>query len=125
MSDVIYPDKSYRIIGACFEVYNRKGHGFQEPIYQECLEHELKHREIPFEPQKQIDMFYREKKLKNYFRPDVLCYGEIILEIKAKKELVEEDTSQVLNYLHATELNLGLLVNFGHSDDLKYKRIVL
>jgi len=125
MSDVIYPDKSYEIIGASFEVYNRKGSGFLESVYHECLEIEFGTQEIPFESQKKLSLSYRNKQLDSSFKPDFLCFKHIIVEIKALSELTDDHMSQVLNYLKATGMKLALLINFGNPEELEHERIVL
>jgi len=124
MSELIYPDESYKIIGACFEVYNDKGCGFLEPVYQECMEIELGLQAIPSRPQIALPLAYKGVLLKQNYRPDFECYGKIILELKAVEQLADEHVAQVLNYLNATGYELGLLVNFGHHPKLEYKRIV-
>jgi len=125
MSGLIYPEESYKIIGACFNVYKEKGCGFTEPVYQECLEIELEHQEIQFEAQKKLKLAYRGRELKQTFKPDFICYEKIVLEIKAVANLVDEHRAQLLNYLNATEMKLGLLINFGHYPKLEYERLIL
>jgi len=120
---VIYKEESYAIIGACFNVYKDKGCGFSEPLYQECLEIELEHLKIPFVPQAQLQLEYRGRILKQRFQPDFICYGKIILEIKAVSALTDEHRAQVLNYLNATSYELGLLVNFGSYPKVEYERL--
>jgi GxxExxY protein len=123
MSDLIYQEESYKIIGACFEVYKQKGCGFTEPIYQECLAIELELQGIPFVAQPKLELEYKGRVLKNYFIPDFICYGKIVVEIKSLSNLVEANKAQTLNYLNATKYDLALLVNFGHFPKLEYKRI--
>lgn len=125
MSGLIYPEESYKIIGACFNVYKEKGCGFTEPVYQECLEIELEQQEIQFEAQKKLKLAYRGRELKQTFKPDFICYEKIVLEIKAVANLVDEHRAQLLNYLNATEMKLGLLINFGHYPKLEYERLIL
>ena len=125
MTDILYADESYEIMGACFEVYNDKGCGFLEPVYQECMEIELDHKGIAFVAQQALSLNYRGKALKHTYQPDFICYDKIILELKAVSKLTDEHRAQVINYLHATGLRLGLLVNFGHYPKLEYERIVL
>jgi len=124
MSDLIYKDEAFAIVGACFEVYKEKGCGFVEPFYQECLQIEFEHRGIPFEPQAQMDLYYRGRKLTPYYKPDFICYGKIIVEIKAVSRLVPEHRAQVMNYLKGTRCDLGLLINFGHFPKIEHERIV-
>ena len=124
MSDIIYKEESYRITGACFEVYNEKGSGFTEPIYQECLELELAMQAIEFQAQAHLPLSYKGRPLRQRFQPDFICYGKIIVEIKAVSALTDEHRSQLLNYLNATGYRLGLLVNFGHHGKLEWERIV-
>ena len=123
--ELLFKDESYAIIGACFEVYKEKGNGFVEPVYQECLELELAAQKIPFTAQGALRLTYKGTELKQRYIPDFLCFDKIILEIKAVKQLTDEHRAQVLNYLKATGLRLGLLVNFGHYPKVEYERIIL
>lgn len=123
--DLLYKQEVYQIIGACMAVYNDKGHGFVEPVYQECLEIELGMQGIPFNSQTEIQLGYRGVKLRHTYIPDVTCHGKIIVELKAVKLLTDEHRAQLMNYLKATGLQLGLLVNFGHYPGLQWERIVL
>jgi GxxExxY protein len=123
MSEIIYKEESYKIIGACFEVYNEKGFGFTEPVYQECLEIEFGLQNIPFVAQPEIQLEYKGRKLDQFFKPDFICFGKMIVEIKAVSSLLDEHTSQTLNYLNATNFELALLVNFGQYPKIESKRI--
>jgi len=123
-TELIYKDESYAIIGACFEVYKDKGCGFNEPIYHECLEIELELQGIPFISKPPLTLQYRGRTLVQRFNPDFVCYEKIILEIKAVSALVDEHRAQLLNYLSATDCELGLLVNFGHYPRLEYERLL-
>lgn len=120
---ILYKDESYRIVGACFEVYNEIGCGFLEAVYQECLELEFGIQNIPFRAQEALTLEYKGETIKQRYAPDFICYEKIILEIKAVKELADEHRAQVHNYLKATGMSLGLLVNFGHYPKLQYERI--
>jgi GxxExxY protein len=125
MSDnLIYRNESFKIIGACFEVYNDKGCGFLEPVYQECLEIEQRYQNIPFVPQQQLRLYYRDVELKQKYIPDFICFENIIVEIKAVSKLTDEHRAQVINYLNATGYQLGLLVNFGGHPKLEWERLV-
>jgi GxxExxY protein len=124
MSELIYPEESYAIIGACLEVYKDKGCGFLEPVYQECLEIEFAHRRIPFVAQQPLVLTYRGKKLNQTYKTDFVCYEKIIVELKAVTCLTDEHKAQVMNYLKATGYRLGLLVNFGHYPLLEKVRLI-
>jgi GxxExxY protein len=123
MSELVYKEESYKIIGACFEVYKQKGCGFSEAVYQECLAIEFELQKIPFVQQPKIQLEYKGRILEQFFQPDYVCYGKIILEIKALPLIIEINKSQTLNYLNATNFDLALLVNFGHFPQLEYKRM--
>lgn len=123
--ELLFKDESYAIIGACFEVYKEKGNGFVEPVYQECLELEFTTQKIPFSAQSALRLTYKGIELKQRYIPDFLCCEKIIVELKAVKQLTDEHRAQVLNYLKATGLRLGLLVNFGHYPKVEYERIIL
>ena len=125
MSELILPDESYRVMGACFEVYKHMGCGFLESVYQECLEIEFAERGIPFTPQPPLPLQYKGKRLLTHYQPDFICWNQIVVEIKAASCLVDENIAQVLNYLNATKMPLGLLINFGHHPKVEYKRIAL
>jgi len=123
--DLLFKQEVFQIIGGCFAVYNSKGHCFVEPVYQDCMEIELWHLGIPFDPQRELALSYRGQTLRHTYIPDLVCYEKIIVELKAVKELTDEHRAQVLNYLKATGMQLGLLVNFGHHPDLQWERIIL
>jgi GxxExxY protein len=124
MPEIIYKDESYRMIGACFQVYNEKGYEFTEPVYQECLEIELGLQSIPFTEQAHLPMSYKGRPPHQRFQLDFVCDEKVILEIKAVSALTDEHRAQVLNYLNATGYRLGLLVNFGHHGQPEWGRIV-
>ena len=125
MSKLVYEDETYEILGACFTVYNEMGCGFLESVYQECLGTELGRRGIPHEAQQELSLIYRGAKLDQVYKADFVCYGKIILEIKAVSQLVDDHRAQLLNYLNASKFKLGLLVNFGHYPKLEHERIIL
>ena len=125
MSNIIHKLESFEIMGACFEVYKEKGSGFVESVYQECLEMELGDRKIPFKAQPELALTYKGRPLKSKFKPDFICYEKIVVEFKAVTGLTDEHCAQVQNYLRATRLKLGLLVNFSHYPKLEYERIAL
>jgi GxxExxY protein len=121
---IVYPEESYAIMGAAYEVYRTMGPGFQESVYQEALEIELSVRGIPFDAMKPISIFYKGQRLQKVFQPDFVCYSKIILEIKAVEQIGEREYSQLMNYLKAANMKLGLLLNFGQLNGLGKKRVV-
>ncbi len=110
---IIYKEESYNIQGAVIEVYREMGCGFLEAVYQECLEKELRRRNIPYVSQQILKLEYKGERLKQTYKPDLICFGKIIVELKAVKEIAPEHKAQLINYLKATGIKLGLLVNFG------------
>ena len=124
MADLIYKDEVYQIVGCCYEVHRNLGCGFLEAVYQEALTMEFKTTGIPFQKEKVLDISYKGQLLEKKYVADFICFDKIILELKAMDTLADNHISQVLNYLKATNLRLGLLINFGQSS-LVYKRIVL
>jgi GxxExxY protein len=123
MGDLLYKDEAYSIIGACMKVHAELGSGFLESVYSEALTLEFEKRNIPFEREKKIELFYDGKKMNKYFKADFICFEKIIVELKSKSILMKIDEQQTINYLKATNYQLGLLVNFGERS-LKYKRFV-
>jgi GxxExxY protein len=123
MTETIHKRESYAIIGACFEVYNEKGCGFLEPVYQECLAIEFEYQRIPAIGKPLLTLSYRGRILTQTYQPDFVCFEKIIAELKAVSALADEHRAQLLNYLHATGFELGLLINFGHYPKLEYERI--
>ncbi len=122
--EIVFKDESYRIMGACFDVYNEMGCGFLEAVYQECLSLEFSDRDLPFISQCPLELKFKGRVLQQKYVPDFICFEKVIVEIKAVKELRDEHRAQVHNYLHASGYKLGLLVNFGHHPKLQYERIV-
>lgn len=111
-------------MGACFEVYSDKGNGFLEDVYQECLGIEFEERSIPHEGKPQLELVYKGRKLRKRYEPDFVCFDKIIVELKAVKAIADEHRAQLFNYLKATKIRLGLLVNFGGHPRLEYERLV-
>jgi GxxExxY protein len=124
MADLLFKDESYKIIGACFEVHKALGHGFKEVVYKDALEYELSKVSIPFEREKPYAIYYKEQRLKHYFVADFVVLDNIILEIKAGNYVGDPYIKQTLNYLKASNLRLGIVVNFG-SPSLEYKRVII
>ena len=123
-NDILYKEECYQIIGACMNVHKELGPGFLEAVYQESLTLEFLEQGIPFEKEKDIRIVYKGKTLDKYYKADFLCFDKIIVELKALSELSNDHIAQLLNYLKATKLRVGLLVNFG-SSSLVYKRLIL
>ena len=123
MAEIIYKNESYAIIGVSFEVYNEKGCGFLEPVYQECPGIEFGYQRIPAIGKPLLTLSYRGRMLMQKYEPDFVCFEKIIVELKAVSALTDEHRAQLLNYLHAIGFELGLLVNFGHYPKLEYERI--
>ena len=122
---IIHKEESYKIVGAAFPVYNTLGHGFLEAVYQEALEIEFQKQGIPYEREKELKIVYDGVELKQTYKADFVCFGKIIVELKAVSALDDAHRSQVYNYLHATGHQLGLLLNFGYPDELEHERIVI
>lgn len=121
---LLYPDESYKIQGAIFEVYKEMGSGFLESVYQECLSLEFQLGDIPFYPQASVPLEYKGTTLKQKYIPDFVCYDGIIVEIKAIDEITNKHKAQVINYLKASGCELGLLVNFGAFPKVDIHRLI-
>ncbi len=125
MKPEIYKDEGYKLMGAAFEVYNDRGYGLAEEIYQECLEIELGFQGIPFRSKQELICFYKGQQLKKKYVPDLFVFGALVVELKAVSELVPEHEAQLINYMRITRQPVGYLINFGHKDTLEWKRIIL
>ena len=121
-SDVRDPE-TYAVIGAAMEVHNRLGHGFLEAVYHAALAIELARSEIPFERERALAIAYRDTVLPCLFRADLVCFDGLLVELKANVHLGKADEAQIVNYLKASGLKKGLLLNFG-SEKLEYRRFV-
>jgi GxxExxY protein len=125
MTNLIHEKETYQILGACFEVYTEKGCGFLEGVYQECLEIEFALRGVPARALVPLPLFYKGRPLKKKYEADFICYETVLVELKAVSVLTDEHRAQVQNYLNATGLKVGLLVNFGHFPLVEHERFVL
>jgi len=123
MTEIVYKEESYKIVGACFAVHKALGSGFLEAVYQEALEKEFTTQAIPYQKEVKLDLYYNDIKLNKIYRADFICYDKIIVEIKAVSHVPNVFYHQVKNYLKATNFRLGLLINFGESS-LTCKRIL-
>lgn len=115
-------EEGYRLMGAAFEVYNQLGYGMAEEIYQQSLEIELG---IPFCRKPELNVFYKGRGLDTRYIPDLVGFDAIVVELKAVTELVSEHEAQLFNYLRIARQPVGYLINFGHKDDLQWKRFIL
>jgi GxxExxY protein len=123
VGDLIHKELAYSVIGAAMEVHRVLGPGFLEEVYQAALERELALRAVPFEQQYHVQVRYKDTAIADYYL-DLVVDGKIAVELKAVSQLAPVHDSQVLSYLKASGLRLGLLINFGEQS-LRYKRIVL
>ena len=125
MADLVLRDEVYAVIGAAIEVHRQLGPGFLEAVYQEALERELSERSIGYSSQEVLRINYKGKPLESFYVADLLCFGQIIVELKALTQLSRSEEAQVLNYLKATGLKVGLLINFGSHGRLEWKRFIM
>ena len=124
MTEIIYKEESFKIIGLCMEAHNNLGKGFLEIVYKDALEYELRKNNIPFEREKEYTVKYKDIILPHKFYADFVVYDKIILEVKGMAGIADEHIAQTINYLKVAGLKLGLIVNFGELS-LQYKRVVL
>jgi len=122
---IILKEESYEIQGAIFDVYREMGCGFLESVYQKCLEKELLLKSIPFVAQQELVLQYKGQALNQTYKPDIVCYESIIIELKALSKITPQHRAQVMNYLKASNIKLGLLVNFGSYPKATIERIVV
>jgi len=122
--DFPHKDETYQFLGACSEVYNEMGCGFLESVYQECIDKERASSDIPSEAQQPIDLVFKGQELQGKFAPDLLSFGTVTVELKAVQRLAAEHGAQLINYLKACRIEVGLLVNFGSHPQLENERIV-
>jgi GxxExxY protein len=123
MAEIVFREESYRIVGSCLAVFNKLGSGFLESVYQEALEIQFKQDKIPFVKEKKLRIQFDDIQLDKFFKADYVCFDNIIVELKATPFIHKNDIAQVLNYLRATDMRLGILVNFGEKS-LVYKPVL-
>jgi len=120
---ILYKEESFAIMGACMKVHRSLLAGFLEAVYEEALKREFINQKIAFKRQVKLDLYYEGQKLKKQYRADFICHDTIIVEIKAVSQIPVAFYAQLQNYLKCTNMELGILVNFGTSS-LTYKRII-
>jgi len=124
MTEILFKDEVFAVIGAAMAVHTELGRGFLEAVYHEALELELRLRQIPFQSNVPLSITYRGHVLQKRYEADMIAFNKIIIELKALDQLHDREIAQVLNYLKATGLRVGLLINFGSHTKLEWKRLV-
>ena len=122
---LLHADEVYRVQGAVFEVNQVMGAGYLEAVYQECLLLEFQARGIPFVAQPTLKLDYKGTRLRHVYVPDFVCFGSVLVELKALGALAPEHRAQILNYLKTSNLRVGLLINFGCSPKARIERFAL
>jgi GxxExxY protein len=121
----MFKQEGYELMGAVFEVYNELGYGMAEDVYQAALEVELGLRRIQFAAHTELNVFFKGHLLTPKYRPDLLVFGEIVVELKALKELCSDHEAQLFNYMRIARKKVGYLINFGKKGELEWKRFVV
>jgi GxxExxY protein len=124
VATLLLKDEVYAIAGAAMEVYNHLGPGFLEAVYHEAMEIELTTRQVAHVSRQALPVYYKGQQLKKQYEADLICYEQIIVELKALDRLSGKEEAQLLNYLKATGLRVGVLLNFGSPGKLEWKRMV-
>ena len=122
--DLIHKEEVYNIVGICMDVHKELGKGFSEIIYKDAIEYECKKKQYFYKREKEFLVHYKDVVLPHKYYADFVVFEKVILEVKSCEGIVKEHVGQVLNYLAASKLKVGLIVNFG-KNSLEYKRIVL
>ena len=120
-----FSEEGYQLMNAAFEVHQTLGGGLLEEVYQESLEIELEIRKIPFEGKSQLSIFYKDRELKKKYSPDLVAFGEVIVELKAVSAIAPEHEAQLINYLRITGKRIGYLINFGPIKKVEWKRYII
>ena len=121
----MFEEEGYKLMGAAFEVYNEQGYGMSEEVYQQSLEAELRRREIPFRSKEELAVFYKGQRLETSYKPDLIVFGAIVVELKAVSELINDHEAQLFNYMRIARQTVGYLINFGQPNELQWKRFIL
>lgn len=125
MAELLLKQEVYRVVGCAMQVYNTLKSGFLEAVYQEALEIEFADQEVPAIAQASVRILYKGRELRKRYIADFLCFGEVIVEIKATAEISNVDRAQLINYLRATGNRVGVILAFGNKDELKWERLVV
>lgn len=125
MPELLLAEEVYEVVGAAMEVHYQPGAGFLEPIYQEALEIELTRRCIPFTAQRRLTINYKGQSLQKEYIADLVCYEQVIVELKVVERLTNIEVAQLINYLKVPQFHVGLLLNFGSKGKLEWKRYVI
>ena len=123
VEDLVFKDECYRIVGLCMKVHSKLGKGVKEVVYKDALEIKFIRNEIPYQRERPFNIQYEDVVLRHEFTADFFVFNSIILEVKAAYQFHPDNFKQTLNYLKASQVRLGVLINFGE-DQLKFKRIV-
>ena len=121
----VLQDEGYRLMGAAFEVYNQLGYGMAEEVDQQCLQIELGLRAIPYQVKPELVVVYKGQQLETTYRPDLIVFDSIIVELKAVAKLIAEHEAQLFNYMRIAKRPVGYLLNFGYKGQLEWKRYIL
>lgn len=121
----MFKEEGYKFMGAAFEVYNQLGYGMAEEIYQQSLEIELEMRGIPFRTKEELPVFYKDRQLATKYKPDLIVFGGVVVELKAVAELSPDHEAQLFNYMRIARKPVGYLINFVHKGALEWKRFIL
>jgi GxxExxY protein len=117
--------EGYEFMGAAFEVYTELGYGMAEEVYQQSLEIELELRGIPYRTKHELAVFYKSRELTTKYKPDLIVFDGLVVELKACTELTSDHEAQLFNYLRIARRNVGYLLNFGAKNELQWKRVIL
>ncbi|HEY5311089.1 MAG TPA: GxxExxY protein [Pirellulales bacterium] len=121
----MFQQEGFQFMGAAFEVYNQLGYGMAEEVYQQSLEIELELRSIPYRTKHELAMFYKDRQLATKYKPDLIAFEGIVVELKAVSQLLPEHEAQLFNYMRIARGPVGYLVNFGRKGGLEWKRFIL
>ena len=124
MGNLLYKAEVFQLVGFCMEIHRELGKGHDEIVYKDAFVVELQSAKVPYSRERRYDISYKGVVLPHGYRADFVVFDKMIFEAKAVEQLTDSHVKQVLNYLAASKLQLGLLVNFG-ADSLEWKRIVL